>query len=237
MLVLLIIILLLFCARYVPSITEEGKLALDTPPPPYTRTPGGILFLSFFNHHTVTGVRRTPPPLRLNTVPNSNIITPSGGYRSPATSADLDTSVEAAAAPHHSEPNEFSAPTRPVPDAAASPPAMRSFLFEISPLTGAGAGATDTPSLVSAVPQVLPAGTDTGRAREAQTATANSPGKGLKVPSAAPESSATTDGCHKRRDHAAWREPGVARQRRESSSHGTPGDERQDDLWCVCSSH
>ena len=73
------------------------------------------------------------------------MITPSGGYRSPATGTGLDTSMEATAAPHHSEPNESAAPTPPVPAAAAPRATITSFFSGISPLTGAGA--TDTPSL------------------------------------------------------------------------------------------
>ena len=55
--------------------------------------------------------------------------------------------MEATAALHHSEPNEFAAPTPPVPAVAAPRAKITSFFSGISPLIGTGAGATDTPSL------------------------------------------------------------------------------------------
>ena len=55
--------------------------------------------------------------------------------------------MEATAALHHSEPNEFAAPTPPVPAVAAPRAKITSFFSGISPLTDTGAGATDTPSL------------------------------------------------------------------------------------------
>ena len=55
--------------------------------------------------------------------------------------------MEATAAPHHREPNESAAPTPPVATAAAHRATITSFVSGISPLTGTGAGATDTPSL------------------------------------------------------------------------------------------
>ena len=53
--------------------------------------------------------------------------------------------MEATAVPHHSDPNESAAPTSPVPAAAAPRATITLFFSGISPLTGAGAGATDTP--------------------------------------------------------------------------------------------
>ena len=53
--------------------------------------------------------------------------------------------MEATAVPHHSDPNESTAGTPPVPPAAVPRATITLFFSGIGPLTGTGAGATDTP--------------------------------------------------------------------------------------------
>ena len=64
-------------------------------------TPGDIFFASFFDRLLITGgalYTTRPTEERLKTVTNSIIITPPGGYISPATRTGLDTSMEATCA-------------------------------------------------------------------------------------------------------------------------------------------
>ena len=80
-----------------------------------------MLFVSFFDHslfhHRGDVEYHIPYGERLKIVPSSKIITPSVGYRAPATGTVLNTSMEATAVPHHSDPNESVASTSPVPAA------------------------------------------------------------------------------------------------------------------------
>ena len=75
-------------------------------------TPGDTFLSSFFYRQFIIGstLNTTPPTaVRLKTS-NAQIITPTGGYYSPTKRAGMvDTSMEAAAAPHQSEPNESAA--------------------------------------------------------------------------------------------------------------------------------
>ena len=125
-------------------------------------------------------------------VSNSNIIKPSGEYRSPTTCTGMDTSKEAIAAPHHKAggPNESAAPTPPIPHAAAPRATITKLFPGICPLTGTGIAGTTPPNIV--VSQTPTTGTVIGETPGALAATPSVPAKGPEVPSAAPEVPPTT---------------------------------------------
>ena len=100
---------------------------------------------------------------------------------------DTGTSMEAAAAAHHSGPIEPAARTPPVPAAAAPRARITSFFSGSSPPTGTGTGAASP-----AVAQTPATSTSTGEAQKALAEAPNTSATGPETPAAAPESPATT---------------------------------------------